>query len=59
MASIPSTINDALSDEVSTSQKNIILSGFGVGLSWASASITLDSIYCPPVKTYNQGEMNE
>ena len=58
-ASIPSTINDALSDEVSTSQKNIILSGFGVGLSWASASITLDSIYCPPVKIYNQGERNE
>jgi 3-oxoacyl-[acyl-carrier-protein] synthase III len=55
-ASIPSTINDALSAKVSTSQQDIILSGFGVGLSWASASITLDNIYCPSVQIYSQGE---
>jgi len=55
-ASIPSTINDALSEKVSTSQQDIILSGFGVGLSWASASIILDNIYCPPVQIYSQGE---
>ena len=54
-ASIPSTINDALSIKLSTSQQDIILSGFGVGLSWASASIVLDNIYCPTVQIYNKG----
>ena len=55
-ASIPSTINDALNEKVSTSHQDIILSGFGVGLSWASASIILDNIYCPPVQIYSQGK---
>ena len=49
-ASIPSTINDALSQKVSGATQQVILSGFGVGLSWASAIVVLDDVYCPPVK---------
>jgi 3-oxoacyl-[acyl-carrier-protein] synthase-3 len=53
-ASIPCTINDALNEEVSVQSKRVILSGFGVGLSWASAIVGLDNIYCPPVSIYNK-----
>ncbi|KHD06422.1 3-ketoacyl-ACP synthase [Candidatus Thiomargarita nelsonii] len=52
-ASIPATINDAIRNEVSANSKSIIMSGFGVGLSWASCLTTLDNIYCPEVLIYN------
>lgn len=58
-ASIPATICDALSNEVSTSKKQIILSGFGVGLSWASAIIGLENIYCPEIQVFNPGDSYE
>jgi 3-oxoacyl-[acyl-carrier-protein] synthase-3 len=53
-ASIPCTINDALNEELSVQNKLVILSGFGVGLSWASAIVNLENIYCPPVSIYNK-----
>lgn len=53
-ASIPCTINDALNKQVATSQQQLILSGFGVGLSWASAIVNLENIFCPPVSIYNK-----
>ena len=53
-ASIPCTINDALNQELLGQNKRVILSGFGVGLSWASAIINLENIYCPPVSIYNK-----
>ncbi len=49
-ASIPCTINDSLGEEVSNNRRKLLLSGFGVGLSWASAIIDIDSIFCPPVQ---------
>lgn len=48
-ASIPTTINDVLGEELMLSSKKIILSGFGVGLSWASCLTNLKMRYCPPV----------
>lgn len=53
-ASIPSTINDALCKHVSSENKKLILSGFGVGLSWASAILDLDKIYCPEIQIYKK-----
>ncbi|MFH6955650.1 beta-ketoacyl-ACP synthase 3 [Pseudoalteromonas sp. XMcav1-K] len=55
-ASIPCTINDALSDKVENQKQRIILSGFGVGLSWASALLDIEKIYCPPVYIYTNKE---
>ena len=51
-ASIPCTINDALSHDLLGNNRRLILSGFGVGLSWASAIVNLEGIYCPPVSIY-------
>lgn len=53
-ASIPCTICDAIREEVSTKKVRLILSGFGVGLSWASCLLELDKIYCPEVIFYKE-----
>ena len=53
-ASIPSTINDALNEKVSSDKQKLVLSGFGVGLSWASAVVSVEKIYCPAVKIYSK-----
>lgn len=55
-ASIPSTINDALNQQVSKGKQQLVLSGFGVGLSWASAVVKVKNIFCPAIKIYNKGE---
>ncbi len=56
-ASIPCTISDTLSHKVSMEKTKLLLSGFGVGLSWASALVSLDKIYCSNILKY--GEENE
>ncbi|PHX05755.1 3-oxoacyl-[acyl-carrier-protein] synthase III C-terminal domain-containing protein [Vibrio splendidus] len=56
-ASIPCTINDAIGRNLSISDKRLILSGFGVGLSWASAIVNLSGIYSPPVLIYQPKEI--
>lgn len=53
-ASIPCTINDALSSTISRHKKKLLLSGFGVGLSWASCIVEVDSILCPPVMFFKE-----
>ncbi len=53
-ASIPCTINDSLGNELVCETKNVILSGFGVGLSWASCLTNLKLEYCPKVKIYRE-----
>ncbi len=45
-ASIPLTMLTALGDELSSSQKEIIACGFGVGLSWGSVHFVTDRIVC-------------
>ena len=51
-ASIPCTICDAINEDANTKKLNLILSGFGVGLSWATCQLELDKIYCPEVILY-------
>jgi 3-oxoacyl-[acyl-carrier-protein] synthase III len=45
-ASIPSAICHTLADTVRSTKVKMLLSGFGVGLSWASAILRLDNIWC-------------
>lgn len=45
-ASIPGTICDCLADALREKRMNLVLSGFGVGLSWASCFLTLDRLEC-------------
>ena len=51
-ASIPCTISNTLSNIVSNEKNKFLLSGFGVGLSWASAIINIDKIYCSKLIEY-------
>lgn len=46
-ASIPCTINYELADHLKNNRTNVILQGYGVGLSWGACSLILDNIYCP------------
>jgi len=48
-ASIPLTIVTQLREEVTKKDLNLILSGFGVGLSWGSAVVKTDKIVCPEI----------
>lgn len=45
-ASIPCTISNTLKNIVENNKITALLSGFGVGLSWANAIIEIDHIYC-------------
>ena len=57
-ASIPCTISNTLSQKVSSQNIKCLFSGFGVGLSWASAILNLDNIYCSKLNEY-KGEKYE
>lgn len=48
-ASIPLTIVSELSDEVKNNELRLLMSGFGVGLSWGSVILNTDRIFCPEV----------
>lgn len=56
IASIPSVICDVLKEKVSASKQRLIMSGFGVGLSWGSCAVTLDNICCPGISIYRKTE---
>lgn len=45
-ASIPVTLAHALRNELISKEVNLILSGFGVGLSWGSVALRTDGIIC-------------
>ena len=51
-ASIPCAICDSLKERFSSGAGKTLFSGFGVGLSWISAVIDLNPIYCSPVLEY-------
>lgn len=51
-ASIPLTIVTALREKVTTDKFSMLLSGFGVGLSWGSVMLEMDNIVCPPLLIY-------
>jgi 3-oxoacyl-[acyl-carrier-protein] synthase III len=48
-ASIPLTLVDRLNGEQNT-HRNLLLSAFGVGLSWGSCYLETDNLVCPPVQ---------
>ncbi|MGN0017453.1 MAG: 3-oxoacyl-ACP synthase III family protein [Candidatus Gastranaerophilaceae bacterium] len=50
--SIPSAICDQISDIVSTKKVKLLLSGFGIGLTWASCVVDLNKICCLEIKEY-------
>ena len=52
VASIPSAICDVLCEVVSGETKRVLLSGFGVGLSFATAVVELGNIYCSHILEY-------
>lgn len=52
--SIPCTICDSINEDVNTKKVKLVLSGFGVGLSWATCQLELDKIYCPEVIFYKK-----
>ena len=56
VASIPSVLNDQLSDVLTTRQCRLLLSGFGVGLAFGTAIIVTNDIYAPQPFVYE--EMN-
>ena len=57
-ASIPCTISDQLNDKIQG--KKILMAGFGVGLSWASAIVNFEkNMYCSTINEYIKGENNE
>jgi len=51
-ASIPSAICDIISDIVSTKKTKLLLSGFGIGLTWANCIIELNKINCLKIQEY-------
>lgn len=51
-ASIPCVISNTLQKTVSSKNVKCLLLGFGVGLSWASAIVNLDNIYCTKLLEY-------
>jgi len=48
-ASIPLTILAALSENLQNQNQKLLLSGFGVGLSWGSAIIDFKNVVCLPI----------
>ena len=48
-ASIPLTMAHCIKKELEGKSLKLLLSGFGVGLSWGSAIIETDKIYCPGI----------
>lgn len=46
-ATIPVTLVDRLRSELRSKKNQLVLAGFGVGLSWGSVVLTVDNIVCP------------
>ena len=53
-ASIPCCISNIFAQKVSNNNVKCLLSGFGVGLSWANVIINLDNIYCSLLNEYDK-----
>jgi 3-oxoacyl-[acyl-carrier-protein] synthase-3 len=48
-ATVPVTLASQLRATLTVSPQRLLLSGFGVGLSWGSALVELPAIFCPPM----------
>jgi 3-oxoacyl-[acyl-carrier-protein] synthase III len=56
-ASIPLTMTTTLSDELSFSAKKLILAGFGVGFSWATAAVECGPLVMPPLVELDDAQL--
>ncbi|WP_256009598.1 3-oxoacyl-ACP synthase III family protein [Desertivirga xinjiangensis] len=52
-ASIPLTMVSQIKDELSSQERSLLMSGFGVGLSWASLILKTDSIFIHDLIEYD------
>jgi 3-oxoacyl-[acyl-carrier-protein] synthase-3 len=52
-ASIPLTMTTSLADELRVSRKKLVLSGFGVGFSWATAVVECGPLVMPQLLALN------
>ena len=48
-ASIPCTICNSLASDITNKNLNLLLCGFGAGLSWGSAVLNTENIYCSKI----------
>lgn len=51
-ASIPCTLSDCLKEKLVKGRHKLLLSGFGIGLCWASCVVEVENLYCSSVHTY-------
>lgn len=56
VASIPSVLNDCLSESLQAGRRTVLVSGFGVGLAYGSAVLATEAIYAPRPFTYGESE---
>lgn len=52
IASVPCVLCDVLREKLEKQPLKLLLSGFGVGLSWASCVLETDGIYCADIETF-------
>jgi 3-oxoacyl-[acyl-carrier-protein] synthase-3 len=52
-ATIPVTINYRLSQTLAEGSHKLLLAGFGIGFSWGSALVQVDSVVCPEIIELN------
>ena len=52
-ASLPGVISHLLKDKVTNGKQRLLLSGFGIGLTWSAAVVELDHIYCSGMVVQN------
>ena len=52
-ASIPLTLISELKNQLENRKNTVLLCGFGVGLSWGSVILDIDSIVCPEIIILN------
>jgi 3-oxoacyl-[acyl-carrier-protein] synthase-3 len=58
-ASVPSVICDVLREKVTSGKQTVVLSGFGIGLAWATCVMDLEKIYCSKIVDYEERSKDE
>lgn len=53
-ASIPSVLSNELHDDVNNKNLKLVLSGFGIGLSWVTIALETNKIYCSNIINYQR-----
>ena len=53
-ASIPCALCDCLKENLAMGTHKLLLSGFGIGLCWASCVVNVTNLYCSSVYIYKE-----